>query len=91
MLAAQRRMFQEARQVGRVDLRVHLLEVGLDQIILNDLDEATLRTIGWDKVSLGLKRTVVNLLNKLDRIRRAKLDKVMVSFSVILGEACSGK
>jgi hypothetical protein len=31
------------------------------------------------------------VLNELDRIRRAELDKIMDSFSFILGETCSRK
>lgn len=50
------------------DLRVKLLEVGLDQVIFDNLNKLVLSTLNWNEVSSRLKRTVVDLSNELHGI-----------------------
>jgi hypothetical protein len=58
---------QVATASARGDIRVDLLEISLNQIVLGDLEEATLSAVNWDEVSLGFKRAEVDLSNKLHR------------------------
>lgn len=56
---------------GKGDIRVELLKVCPDQVVLDNLDELA-RILDKGKVSLALKRTVVDLANELHHVWRTE-------------------